>query len=171
MHKLVDFEGYEQAVFSLQASCAKFSRGYRLEYRLAGPLEQIVLPKKNEVPTFRNELWKHTCFEAFFQDASGHGYWEFNFSPSRDWAIYRFRSYRELDEVNLERMELLIQQERYPGELIMKIEVRPKDFFAVARVGLTAVLEHNDQRCSYWALHHAREKPDFHAPESFMINV
>src|ERR1700676_4801857 len=40
-------------------------------------------------------LWQHTCFEAFVAPADGPGYHEFNFSPSLDWAIYRFSAYRE----------------------------------------------------------------------------
>src|ERR1700736_1327107 len=40
-------------------------------------------------------LWKHTCFEAFVAPADAAGYHEFNFSPSLDWAIYRFSAYRE----------------------------------------------------------------------------
>src|SRR5580693_3639984 len=40
-------------------------------------------------------LWKHTCFEAFIAPADAPGYHEFNFSPSLDWAIYRFSAYRE----------------------------------------------------------------------------
>src|SRR5260370_3231210 len=35
-------------------------------------------------------LWKHTCFEAFVASANAPGYHEVNFSPSLDWAIYRF---------------------------------------------------------------------------------
>src|ERR1700674_5692838 len=40
-------------------------------------------------------LWKHTCFEAFVAPADGPGYHEFNFSPTLNWAIYRFSAYRE----------------------------------------------------------------------------
>ena len=40
-------------------------------------------------------LWQHTCFEAFVAPAGAPGYHEFNFSPSLDWAIYRFSAYRE----------------------------------------------------------------------------
>src|SRR5260370_4297731 len=40
-------------------------------------------------------LWKHACFEAFVAPANAPGYHEFNFSPSRDWALYRFSAYRE----------------------------------------------------------------------------
>src|SRR5258708_39460312 len=40
-------------------------------------------------------LWEHTCFEAFAANGDAPGYHEFNFSPSLDWAIYRFSAYRE----------------------------------------------------------------------------
>src|SRR5271155_5346197 len=40
-------------------------------------------------------LWKHTCFEAFVAAADAAGYYEFNFSLSLDWAVYRFNAYRE----------------------------------------------------------------------------
>src|ERR1700679_3141274 len=40
-------------------------------------------------------LWRHTCFEAFIMAPGRAGYYEFNFAPSRQWAIYRFDAYRE----------------------------------------------------------------------------
>jgi len=33
-----------------------------------------------------DELWQHTCFEAFIGTSSGAGYYEFNFAPSTQWA-------------------------------------------------------------------------------------
>src|SRR5579862_3371124 len=46
-------------------------------------------------PARADGLWKHTCFEAFVAaEASGGGYYELNFSPSRQWAIYTFTAYR-----------------------------------------------------------------------------
>ena len=41
-----------------------------------------------------DKLWQHTCFEMFLCDAMP-AYTEFNFSPSRQWAAYGFRRYRE----------------------------------------------------------------------------
>ena len=41
-----------------------------------------------------DELWQHTCFEAFVRASSGSEYYEFNFSPSTQWAVYRFTDYR-----------------------------------------------------------------------------
>ena len=40
-----------------------------------------------------DELWKHTCFEAFIV-ARGEEYFELNFSPSTEWAAYDFDGYR-----------------------------------------------------------------------------
>lgn len=170
VHKLRDFDGRLQDEFSIQAGFNQQELSYRLEFRLSGQLDKLVIPPKAQASRFRDELWKHTCFEAFLQDANSSAYWEFNFSPSRDWAIYRFKNYREKVAVEeLDAIELVIQQERYPRDLIMKIDLKPKELFQVGRVGLTTVLEHKDARMSYWALAHVREKPDFHASESFII--
>jgi hypothetical protein len=171
VNKLKDFEGYHQQTFNLEASFLIQDSVFRLEYRLQGPLDQLVIPAKGSASSFRDELWKHTCFEAFLQDKNSSAYWEFNFSPSRDWAIYRFESERNRVEVDIKGIELVIQQERYPGELIMKVDIRPAESFNVGRVGLTTVLEHSDESRSYWALTHSRNKADFHAPESFIINL
>jgi hypothetical protein len=46
-------------------------------------------------PARADGLWKTTCFEAFIQDAAGDQYSEFNFSPSGEWAAYRFDHYRK----------------------------------------------------------------------------
>ncbi len=170
VHKLREFEGLYNEEFQIQAGFSQQDVSYRLEFRLSGPLEKLLIPTKAQAPRFRDELWKRTCFEAFLGNKDSEAYWEF--SPSRDWAIYRFKSYRERIEIDqLELIDLVIQQERYPGDLILKIDIKPKDLFKVDRVGLTAVLEHDSQKTSYWALTHAREKPDFHAPESLIVST
>jgi hypothetical protein len=45
-------------------------------------------------------LWQHTCFEVFVMAEDGPGYREFNFSPSGEWAVYAFRSYRDGGELH-----------------------------------------------------------------------
>lgn len=52
--------------------------------RLPGP----AVPKRTE------GLWEHTCFELFLMEPASGTYFEFNFSPSGQWAAYRFDSYR-----------------------------------------------------------------------------
>jgi hypothetical protein len=36
-------------------------------------------------------------------------------------------------------------------------------------LGLTAVVEEENGRLSYWALKHPPGKPDFHSPEGFVL--
>ena len=47
-------------------------------------------------PGRAEELWRHTCFEAFVRSPREQSY-EFNFSPSSQWAAYWFDGYRERD--------------------------------------------------------------------------
>jgi hypothetical protein len=65
-----------------------------LDYQLAGDPAKLRIP----APAARrrtDELWRHTCFEAFVAPAGSTAYAEFNFSPSGAWAAYRFDAYRE----------------------------------------------------------------------------
>src|SRR5258708_23125930 len=39
-------------------------------------------------------LWQHTCFEAFIAAPGAAEYYEFNFSPTLDWAAHQFTAYR-----------------------------------------------------------------------------
>jgi len=54
----------------------------------------LALPAPAE-PARADGLWKTTCFELFLLDPDDGSYLEFNFSPSGQWAAYRFDSYRE----------------------------------------------------------------------------
>jgi hypothetical protein len=38
-------------------------------------------------------------------------------------------------------------------------------------LALAAVLEDRDGRLSYWALEHPSERPDFHHPNSFVLEL
>src|SRR6185295_19955792 len=64
-----------------------------LSYVVAGKMSDVVIPPVAKA-TRSDNLWQHTCFEAFVRGASGREYYEFNFSPSTQWAAYRFIGYR-----------------------------------------------------------------------------
>src|SRR5438876_10160436 len=66
----------------------------RLAYSLDADLSRVRLPS-SRAGDRTDGLWRHTCFEAFVAPADAPGYCELNFSPSLDWAIYRFAGYRE----------------------------------------------------------------------------
>ncbi len=65
-----------------------------LTYELVGDLSQIMVPVA--VPPARTDnLWHHTCLEAFIRAEGAENYIEFNLSPSTAWAAYRFDAYRQ----------------------------------------------------------------------------
>src|SRR6202035_5611008 len=64
-----------------------------LSYLVTGSIGDVRIPAA--VAAARtDELWRHTCFEAFVRTSPGPDYYEFNFAPSTQWAAYRFDSYR-----------------------------------------------------------------------------
>jgi hypothetical protein len=121
-------------------------------------------------------LWKHTCFEAFVAPADTPGYYEFNFSPSLDWAIYRFSAYRE----GMSPVEIgpapKISVRRGDEGLELQSAVRLGHLADLRgarhlRIALAAVIEDENGRLSYWGLRHAPGKPDFHHPNGFALEV
>jgi hypothetical protein len=121
-------------------------------------------------------LWKHTCFEAFVAGGDAAGYHEFNFSPSLDWAIYRFSAYREgMSPAKIDRAPE-ISVRRGDDELELKSAVRLGDLADLRdvrhlRVALAAVIEDDNGRLSYWGLRHPPGSPDFHHPTGFALEV
>jgi hypothetical protein len=120
------------------------------------------------------ELWKHTCFEAFIQPGGSRGYYEFNFSPTKQWAVYRFSAYREgmmpMDlsyppEISVhtgaDRLEL---EATFLSPISFAAEPRPK-------LALTAVVEEDGGRLCYWSARHPDGKPDFHHPDGFALEL
>ena len=123
-----------------------------------------------------NALWKHTCFEAFVAPVDAPGYYEFNFSPSFDWAIYRFSAYREgmspaeigqAPKISVRRGDdgLEVQSAVRLGHLP---DLRDAPHL---RIALAAVIEDDAGGLSYWGLRHAPGKPDFHHPNGFALEV
>ena len=67
--------------------------GLTLRYAVSGTIGNLRLPDR-QTPARADELWRHTCFEAFVRALPSAAYHEFNFSPSTRWAAYRFSGYR-----------------------------------------------------------------------------
>lgn len=145
------------------------SGGLRLLYTLSGDLDgmRIAPPGSGER---RDGLWRHTCCEAFLLGADGQAYREFNFSPAGDWQAYDFRAYRDgvalpdIDRPQIERSEAA-------GQLCLGVSLPPIVLAAGRRLGLSAVIETQDGRISYWALRHAPGQPDFHHIDAFALEL
>src|SRR3974390_267616 len=59
-----------------------------LSYFVTGRIDDLRLPSVT-ASVRADELWQHTCFEAFVQAPPGPAYYELNFSPSPQWAEHR----------------------------------------------------------------------------------
>jgi hypothetical protein len=122
-------------------------------------------------------LWKHTCFEAFVAPVDAPGYYEFNFSPALDWAIYRFSAYREGMSLAEVGRAPTISVRRGASGLELQSAVRLEHLPELRdahhlRIALAAVIEDEKRGgLSYWALRHAPGKPDFHHPDGFALGV
>jgi len=117
-------------------------------------------------------LWAHTCFEVFVMAEDGPGYREFNFSPSGEWAVYAFRSYRVGGELDVELAPGIVVR-RTMNRLELDAEIC-QDILPPGRplrLGLSAVMEDADGELSYWALRHPPGKPDFHHTDAFAFQL
>jgi hypothetical protein len=135
-----------------------------LRYLARGETAAVRLPRPRP-PERREELWRHSCFEAFL--ANPPGYLEFNFSPSTEWAAYRFDAWREGRRdaaIMPPRVETLIGFDRFELRAELAIPV-------LGPMGLAAVIEEKGGNISYWALAHPDGEPDFHHDAGFALEL
>jgi hypothetical protein len=143
-----------------------------LSYIVIGKMSDLRMPPV--IPAARSdELWRHTCFEAFLRASSGPAYYEFNFAPSTQWAAYQFNSYRSgmraAAEVSQPQIEVCSSPDRYTLQASLELDrlsALPRN--VVWHLGLSALIEDTGGGKSCWALAHPPGKPDFHHADCFM---
>ena len=136
-----------------------------LRFVVSGEVDRIAWPGP-AAQGRADDLWRHTCFEAFVK--TDEGYVEYNLSPSGQWASYRFDApragMRAADEVaTIEGLD--------GARDMVALEARIELPNGASRLGLSAVIETVDGAMSYWALAHPSAKPDFHHPDSFVLDL
>lgn len=143
-------------------------------FELIDPQKLIQVPEVKSQPIRSKGLWKSTCFEVFWKDVKQSSYWELNVSPSLDWNVYSFQSYRsdaEKEDLLFKSIDRSIEKENQSeGRLILNLNINldhSSSKFQELAISCTAVLEHVSGIKSYWAFKHASPKPDFHHVESF----
>lgn len=136
----------------------------RLSYRVIGGGLRVPEPA---LPERTDGLWRRSCFELFVHPAGREDYVEFNFSPSTQWAAYRFTGYRE-GMAPLDVAAPIIVAHAQGVEVTLDLGLLPASDW---QVGLTAVIEELDGTKSYWALRHPDAAPDFHAEGGFALAV
>jgi len=158
------------AVERVEADVTRSPGGLTVRYFLAGNMSGLKLPLP--VGPFRaDELWRRACFELFLRADGRNDYCEFNFSPSLEWAAYRFDDYRQgMQPLEIPAPRVEIRQDAESFELQAELDLAglPE---AGRRLGLSAVIEETNTGVLYFALAHAPGKPDFHHADGFTIAI
>ncbi|MGC1359322.1 MAG: DOMON-like domain-containing protein [Xanthobacteraceae bacterium] len=143
-----------------------------LSYTVTGAIGDLLLPPI-AAPSRTDELWRHTCFEAFVTDAASEAYYEFNLAPSTQWAAYRFDRYRSgmhaATEIEPPQIVGRSLPDHYTLRAALSLPDRQRD--RTLRVGLAAVIEERNGNTSYWALVHPPGAPDFHHADGFALEL
>lgn len=170
----------------------------QLRFVLIGNYRKVRLKLRQQ--DLGDELWRHTCFEAFVRVGGEESYIEYNLAPTGDFAAYRFDRYREgmtpakevrssildaqsrTEPLDRDRRVLLKRSgfdtlERFePSFFSLKAELSFSNAMGLAvaepwQVGLSTIVEEMNGRVSYWALAHPPGKPDFHHPSCFVLEL
>ena len=146
-----------------------------LDYRFAGQIGNLDIPAPEE-PVRTVGLWEETCCEAFLKPTGGTAYYEFNLSPSSQWAVFDFSDYREnFRQLDVGRAPVIDCEQNAETLLLSAVvdlsmlppEANEPDW----HIGLSCVVKAKDGTKSYWALAHPPEKPDFHDSNCFTLTL
>jgi hypothetical protein len=157
----------------ITGSAAREDGRFLVRYELR-PASEIAVPALTDAPARRDRLWEETCFELFIGPEDSDYYWEFNLSPTGDWNVYRFSTYRQG-----------MQEEPAFASLPFSVEVRSDllrlclehDLTAIVHgdrtlnAGIAAVVCLADGTLTYWALTHPAPAPDFHRRDGFILEL
>jgi hypothetical protein len=143
-----------------------------MRYCLYGDIPQLRIPSAG-APRIGTKLWQHTCFEAFIAVEGQSAYYEFNFAPSGEWAVYAFVGSRErgpqVSEIMPPRIAVRRTQSHFELDALVRLDgLSGIHRRASLRLGLSAVIEASEG-LSYWALRHPTGKPDFHHADGFAL--
>jgi hypothetical protein len=148
-----------------------------LRYHLQADMSRVRIPEAGTAAPGRTDgLWKHTCFEAFVRTAESPSYYELNFSTAKQWAAYHFDSYRSgMKPVELVRapgIEMRTAVDHLELDAVLPLPITFDSVAArAALLALSAVIEEDNGRLSYWSARHPPGKPDFHHHDAFALEL
>ncbi len=166
-------------IFGIAASAVRQTANrLSLRYVVNGVISYVQFPPP-AAPGRADELWRHTCFEVFLQVPGSAAYWEFNFSPSGQWAAYQFTGYRAgmrpFEPVVAPTIEMQTERERFAMRVTLDLTTLGLPPNGVWRAGLSAIIEGSGEgqgpHTSWWALAHPPGKPDFHHACNFALDL
>ena len=164
-------EGYP-AGLTIGGSIGRRADALSIRWEVRGDLSEVSIPAAAEAPRRQDRLWEGTCLELFLGTADSGKYWEFNLSPSGDWNVYRFTSYR-MDMTEEPAITSLPFDVRGDSEvLILTAEFNTGKILPTGRdlsAAVAAVIGTSDGGKSHWALTHPGPRPDFHRRENITL--
>jgi hypothetical protein len=160
--------------FTITGTISRHDTRLAISYLLTGPLQDLVIALPADQPARQWVLWEKTCLEFFLAPRSASHYWEFNLSPAGHWNLFHLTGYRQgiQEEPAFQALPFTVHQES--GALRLALEV---DLAAIIPadqpldIGVSAVLQSQDGRLSFWALTHLGPEPDFHNRQGFLIKL
>ena len=167
------FPGQSSGGVTIKGDLTRTQQTIVLSFVLQGNLGDIVLPAATTQRRDDN-LWQATCLEMFWAEEGRKNYWELNLAPNGAWNVYAFADYRAEMRREERIAKPLTETTRTEESFALTAELEIGNLHGnntPLRVGITAVLQHRDNRLSYWALAHPENKPDFHAPETFLLRM
>lgn len=141
-----------------------------LRYVLDAPLAHLRIPA-SRAARHADELWRHTCFEAFMRVRDSTAYYELNVSPSTEWALYSFSNTRKGMAPVIGAAAPELRMERTAHRLQIDVRLDLRSLSRLGSLALAAVIEDENARLSYWALKHPSPQPDFHHPDAFLLEL
>jgi len=146
-----------------------------VSYVVKGDLDRVRVPAPR-APRPADRLWEHTCCEIFIARKGVPAYYEYNFSPSGEWAAYAFDGYRARRAGEPQpplRPTITVHGSSGTFELdaVISLDGLAPPPGAPLALALSAVIEDSEGRLSYWALRHPSGKPDFHHPGAFALEL
>ena len=142
-----------------------------LRYALTGDIAALRIPPLAAAAR-QDDLWKHTCFEAFLRPVGGESYAEFNLSPSSRWAAYRFDRFREGMVDAPMAVPPIITVRATADSLVLEAAIDlsgAPDLVGDVVLAISTVVETAEGALSYWAVAHRPRRPDFHHPDGFVV--
>jgi hypothetical protein len=171
--RLTPHPDFPPPAIAVEAEAQRADGRLLLTYRVTGEVHALHIPPPAP-PGRADELWRHTCFEAFVAPAAGEAYCEINLSPSGQWATYRFDSYRQGMAVEKAEAALLGPLQVANNTIVLRAQVELgglAELRGAWRLGLTAVIEGQDGTLSYWSVAHPAGRPDFHHRDCLALEL
>ncbi len=139
-----------------------------LEYQISGNLSHYHFPKLTKQQR-ADKLWLDTTFELFIAPENSAEYWEINVSPSTQWNVYHFTSYKEgMKESNI-ISQPTIKTYEYDNEYRLTFNSTvPNEYFDhVLQINLCVILLDQKGVRYFYSIKRREGSPDFHDRDCF----